>query len=167
MNSIEQDFDGIYKEHSPKVFRLCMGYAQGDTDQARDWLQETFIKVWNHRKSFKGDAALSTWIYRIALNTCLSTLRAKKHKHLPLNEIPATLTAYNDELADSNHRSSINDLYRCINLLTHHNKALIFMQLEQIPQETIAATAGLKHGALRTRLNRIRQSLLKCLNHGK
>ncbi len=168
MNPIEQDFDAIYKEHSPKVYRLCMGYAQGDTNQAHEWMQETFIKLWIHRKQFQGNSQVSTYIYRIALNTCLGSLRKPK-KEL-INVLPDVV---DDDSLDDNHelnaheKTDIQQLHVCIEKLSIQNKALIVMQLEQIPQETIAATAGLKHGALRTRLNRIRQSLLKCLNHGK
>ncbi|MBF4984590.1 RNA polymerase subunit sigma, partial [Nonlabens mediterrranea] len=60
MIHIERDFKEIYNKHSDKVYRLCIGYAAGDEDLAKDWHQETFIKVWNHRKSFKGDSSIST-----------------------------------------------------------------------------------------------------------
>ena len=168
MNAIEKNFDAIYKEQSPKVFRLCMGYAQGDADQAHEWMQETFIKLWTHRKQFQGNSQVSTYIYRIALNTCLGSLR--KPKKAPLHIMPDIV---DDDTLEETHEITvpettyIQQLHVCIDKLSSQSKALIVMQLEQIPQETIAATAGLKHGALRTRLNRIRQSLLKCLNHGK
>ena len=68
----EKDFTAIYNTHASKVHRLCLGYASGDQDLANEWLQETFIKVWNHRKSFKGEASINTWIYRIAVNTLLN-----------------------------------------------------------------------------------------------
>lgn len=167
METIETNFDAIYKEHAPKVYRLCMGYANGDTALAKEWLQETFIKVWNHRKSFKGNAALSTWIYRIALNTCLSSLRSKKQKHLSLNNLQVEATTDPDELETTTNPSRVRDLYQCIDQLTHQNKTLILMELEQIPQETIATTTGLKYGAVRTRLSRIKTALLKCLKNGK
>ncbi|MBS1495537.1 MAG: sigma-70 family RNA polymerase sigma factor, partial [Bacteroidetes bacterium] len=54
---------------------MCMAYTD-DEAQAQDFLQETFIKVWQHLDSYRGDAKISTWIYRIAVNTCLSHIRS-------------------------------------------------------------------------------------------
>ena len=58
-------------------------------------------------------------------------------------------------------------MFRCIDQLTEQNKTLILLELEDIPQATIAKTVGLAHGTLRTRLSRIRKSLLKCITNGK
>ena len=58
-------------------------------------------------------------------------------------------------------------MYSCIDQLTEQNKALILLELEDLPQATIAETVGLAHGTLRTRLSRIRKSLLKCITNGK
>lgn len=159
-----QEFTAIYQAHAAKVFRLCMGYAGGDEDLAKEWQQQTFIKVWKHRGSFKGNASISTWIYRIAVNICLSDLRKPKRQ-----------TSLNPEMAnieetssyENNQEENIQKMYRCIDQLTQNNKAIILLELEDIPQATIAATLGLAHGALRTRLSRIRKSLLKCITHEK
>ncbi|MBO3115116.1 RNA polymerase sigma factor [Winogradskyella sp. DF17] len=161
--TIEKDFTYIYNTHAPKVHRLCLGYASGNNERAKEWLQETFIKVWNHRASFKGDASVETWIYRIAVNTCLSDLRKSK-KHIPVNE--GLLSNHLDD-DNNNNEAQINQMYRCINQLTTQNKALILLELEEIPQATIAETTGLAHGTLRTRLSRIRKALLKCITNGK
>lgn len=162
---LEEDFTNIYNNYSTKVFRLCLGYASGNRDLASDWLQETFIKVWKHRHSFKGKSTLDTWIYRIAVNTCLSDLRQSK-KDLHLNENHLVKTTTEDEDVD-NKTKNIKKMYQCIEQLSKQNRALILMELEDIPQVTIAETLGLAHGTLRTRLSRIRKSLLKCITNGK
>ncbi|MEM6878275.1 MAG: sigma factor-like helix-turn-helix DNA-binding protein [Bacteroidota bacterium] len=74
------------------------------------------------------------------------------------------------EAEDTEERSQdekLKKMYRCINQLTEQNKALILLELEEIPQATIAETVGLAHGAVRTRLSRIRKALLKCMTNGK
>lgn len=162
--NIEKDFTQIYNAHAAKVQRLCLGYASGDNELAKEWLQETFIKVWNHRHSFKGKSSIDTWIYRIAVNTCLGDLRKSK-KNIPINE--GILANHSDEDHNKNNESNIRKMYSCIAQLTDQNKALIFMELENIPQATIANTVGLAHGTLRTRLSRIRKALLKCITNGK
>lgn len=161
--NIEKDFNQIYNEHAPKVLRLCLGYAAGDDALAKEWLQETFIKVWNHRKSFKGNSSIETWIYRIAVNVCLGDLRKSK-KNIQINE---EILANNTDSSNTNKDADIQKMYTCIEQLTEQNKAIILLELEEIPQQTIADTIGLAHGTLRTRLNRIRKALLKCIQNGK
>ncbi|MGJ8683899.1 MAG: RNA polymerase sigma factor [Nonlabens sp.] len=160
----EKEFHEVYNNHTDKVYRLCLGYASGNVDLAKDWHQETFIKVWNHRKSFKGNASISTWIYRITVNTCLSDLRSSKRKAAISN--PIKDEEITQEVVDDN-SLMIQKMHSCINKLSPQNKTLILMELEEIPQATIASTAGLEHGTLRTRLSRIRKSLLKCIKNGK
>ena len=161
---IEKDFTQIYNTHAPKGFRLCLGYSCGDEELAKEWQQETFIKVWNHRNSFKAKSAISTWIYRIAVNTCLGDLRKSK-KDVQLNE--STLSIDTEINENEKQEFQIKKLYNCINKLTPANKTIILLELEEIPQATIATMQGMAHGALRTRLSRIRSSLLKCITNGK
>ncbi|MCH7401838.1 RNA polymerase sigma factor [Belliella kenyensis] len=160
----EEEFTRIYYHAAPKVQRLCLGYASGNKDLANEWLQETFIKVWTHRKSFEGKSSVDTWIYRIAVNVCLGNLRKSKQiitsENVHMIDIPIEDTDENDE-------KKINTMFECINQLNEQNKALILLELEEVSQSTIAETVGLAQGTLRTRLSRIRQSLLKCIKNGK
>ena len=160
----EREFNNIYASHAHKVFRLCLGHAAGNEYLAKEWQQETFIKVWKHRGSFKKKSTISTWIYRIAINTCLGDLRKSK-KHIQINEsiLGAPETPNENEIKDG----QLTKMYDCINQLNQNNKAIILLELEEIPQATIAETMGLAHGALRTRLSRIRQALLKCITNEK
>lgn len=160
----EQEFTNIYNVYAPKVQRLCLGYASGNKELANEWLQETFIKVWKHRNSFKGISAIDTWIYRIAVNVCLGDLRTSK-KNIPINEEVLSTSTTNDD--SHTNEKDIKKMYHCIDLLNEQNRALILLELENIPQATIANTVGLAHGTLRTRLSRIRKSLLKCITNGK
>ncbi|WP_194851549.1 RNA polymerase sigma factor [Nonlabens antarcticus] len=159
----EKEFTGLYNQLYPKVYRLCLGYVTGDEPTARDLSQQTFIKVWNHRHSFKGDSQISTWIYRIAVNCCLGHLK-KKHP-IKFEIDPKTTDAPNDD--EPRNSKNIQQLYRCIDQLKPLNKIVILLELEQIPQEEIASTLGYSHGSIRTRLSRIREALFKCMTHGK
>ena len=159
----KQEFTKLYNTHVQKVYRLCLGYASGDIEQAKEWQQETFIKVWKHRNTFKGNANVSTWIYRIAVNTCLNDLR-QKTRHKSIDHI---LVDQSDDHETDNKEHLISKMHQCINQLTQNNKTLILMELEDIPQATIAETIGMAHGTLRTRLSRIRKTLLNCITNGK
>lgn len=160
----EKDFTTIYNSYATKVHRLCLGYSSGDNELAKEWLQQTFIKVWKHRKSFKGKSSIDTWIYRIAVNVCLGDLRKSK-KSIPINEtiLADTNVVNENEVIEKN----IKKMYHCIGQLNEKNKVLILLELENIPQSTIAETVGIAHGTLRTRLSRIRKVLLKCIKNGK
>jgi|TARA_B110000908_G_scaffold166856_1_gene218739 RNA polymerase sigma factor (sigma-70 family) len=160
----EKEFTNIYNLHSSKIQRLCLGYASGNNELAKEWLQETFIKVWKHRNSFKEKSSIDTWIYRIAVNVCLGDLR-KQRKNITINEDSLSNSRYDDNI--DNNEGNIKKMYHCIDQLNEQNKALILLELENIPQTTIADTVGLAHGTLRTRLSRIRKSLLKCITNGK
>lgn len=160
----EQDFTNIYNTYASKVHRLCLGYSSGDNELANEWLQETFIKVWKHRNSFKGNSSIDTWIYRIAVNVCLGDLRKAK-KTIPINE--EVMSNSNTSDYTNINEKNIKKMYRCIDQLNEQNRVLIFLELENTPQATIADTVGLAHGTLRTRLSRIRKSLLKCIKNGK
>ena len=107
---------------------------------------------------------MTTWIYRIAVNVCLGDLRKSK-KNITINE-EILANSINDD-NNNDDEKNIKKMYHCIDQLNEQNKALILLELENIPQATIADTVGLAHGTLRTRLSRIRKSLLKCIKNGK
>jgi RNA polymerase sigma-70 factor (ECF subfamily) len=72
-----QEFERVYDELSPKVFNVAYRMT-GSLEDAQDVLQDVFMKVWKHHKGFRGEAKLSTWIYRIAVNTAISLIRKRK-----------------------------------------------------------------------------------------
>jgi len=163
MTKLEIDFKHIYEENYTKVMRLCMGYVSGDADLANDLTQEVFIKVWSNLKSFRKESNITTWIYRIAVNTCLMNLRKKKAKQLS-DSVPSEDVLEEDKVALIKERQ-YQEMYRCINMLSATNRAIILMELEGLAQKEIASVMGLKHEAVRTRVHRIKIQLSKCVNH--
>jgi RNA polymerase sigma-70 factor (ECF subfamily) len=163
MTELEFNFKGIYNENYAKVMRLCLGYASGDRDLANDLTQEVFIKVWSSLKSFRKESNINTWIYRIAVNTCLMNLRKKKSK--PLSRSLPSEDVSGDMESSQNKEKQYQEMYRCINTLNATNKAIILMELEGLAQKEIAEVMGLKHEAVRTRIHRIKTQLSKCVHH--
>ena len=156
------EFNDLYHSCAPKVHRLCLGYASGDNDLANEWLQETFVKVWMHKHQFKNTSSIETWIYRIAVNVCLGDIRKSKPRY-SINEEILSRQNQNDYDYDFEKDKKISKMYDCIAQLNNQNKTLILLELENLPQIKIAEATGLAHGTLRTRLSRIRKSLLKCI----
>src|ERR1700759_418110 len=100
-------FEEIYKAYWNKVFRICMGYVN-DHDWAKDIAQDTFIAIWQQLPRFRGDAAIGTWIFRIAVNNCLRQI--ERHNRMPQVEMPEEIV----EREDHNQEPAVQFLYQCI-----------------------------------------------------
>jgi len=163
MTRTEEKYKEVYKEHYPKVMRLCLGYVGGDHALAKDLTQEIFIKVWENLKQFRNESSIGTWIYRISVNTCLAQLRNQKKnlKNYDIGAIPEQL----EEDSEQDRGQMLSQLYTCINKLTETNKAIILLELEGLPQKEISDIIGIKHEAIRTRIHRIKSQLTKCANN--
>ena len=113
---IEKNFNDIYDSHSQKIYRLCLGYSAGDENLAKDWHQETFIKVWKQLPKLRNEASIGTWIFRIASNTCLRQIQ--KANKMPKSELPLEIE---DEISETNVEKNIQFLYQYILELTNLN----------------------------------------------
>ncbi len=158
MNNLETKFEVLYDANYTKVMRLCMGYSNGDSMLAKDIAQDVFIKVWENLNSFRNESSISTWIYRITVNTCLLSLRNKK----PLNLLGEVQEMENENDSEDKEQK-LKQLYNCINTLSKDSKSIILLELEGLPQKEIAEIMGLKHEAVRVRIHRIKSELTKCV----
>lgn len=154
MSSTENQFKDIYSNYSQKVHRLCLGYT-GDTMQADDLLQEVFIKVWENLEKFRGESQISTWIYRIAVNTCLLHLRSNK-KQTKVDFEKSTLKI-SDETNEKENQIQL--LYKCISELNETDRLIITLLLEEVPYPEIAEVTSISEGNLRVKIHRIKQQL--------
>ncbi len=153
-------FRELFERNSRRIYHLCYGYT-GDSDAANDLMQETFIKVWQNLNGFRNQAQLSTWIYRIAVNTCLSYLRSEKRR---------TTDELNDHIIDnyteepSEKQEQVARLYTCISQLEENERIIITMVLDEVPYAEIAEIAGISEGNLRVKIHRIKQKLATIYN---
>ena len=157
----EAAFKKIYEANSKKIYHLCLGYT-GDDDAANDLLQETFLKVWQNLDKFRNQAMISTWIYRIAVNTCLTYLRSEKRQ--AKDELtPLLADTKKEELSDKNEQVAL--LYKCISKLEESERIIITMVLDEVPYPEIAEVSGISEGNLRVKIHRIKQKLTELYNH--
>ena len=156
------DFEEIYVQYSPQVFRVCMGYLN-DYEHARDLTQETFIAVWQNLSSFKKQSKISTWIFRIATNNCLRAIeRAGRTK--TTTDLPFHLPAPHEETREE----KLTFLYTCIAELEETERIIISLVLEDLPQAEIAAIVGLSDVNVRVKIHRIKDKLaIKFKEHGQ
>jgi RNA polymerase sigma factor (sigma-70 family) len=160
MKSLTSQFKSVYDLNYIKVIRLCLGYTNGNMSLSKDLAQETFIKVWQNLDSFRNESSISTWIYRITVNTCLIELRKKKDVRLSnhLNHLEMSSPDFFDDK-----EVQLKKLYQCIRKLKTENKSIILLELEGLPQKEIAEVMGLSHDVIRVRVHRIKNELTKCV----
>ncbi len=160
MNPQEKVFKDIFEANSKKIYHLCYGYTN-DEDAANDLLQETFLKVWQNLAKFREQSQISTWIYRIAVNTCLTYL--KKEKRQNKEELtPNIAESRAEEVSDKQEQISL--LYTCIAKLEENERLIITMVMDEIPYPQIAEIAGISDGNLRVKIHRIKQKLTELYN---
>lgn len=153
-------FKQIFDDNSKKIFNLCYGYT-GDADSANDLMQETFLKVWQNLDKFRQKSLISTWIYRIAVNTCLTFLRSEKRQakdELTENIIENKI----EEHSEKNEQIAI--LYKSISKLEENDRFIITMVLDELPYQQIAEISGISEGNLRVKIHRIKQKLTELYN---
>jgi RNA polymerase sigma-70 factor (ECF subfamily) len=162
MSNQEQVFKEIFQANSKKIYHLCFGYT-GDDASANDLLQETFLKVWQNLDKFRNQSMISTWIYRIAVNTCLTYL--KKEKRQAKEELTPNMIENTEEgLADQEKQEQIKTLYTCISKLDENERIIITLVMDEIPYPEIAEISGISEGNLRVKIHRIKHKLTELYN---
>ena len=94
MESLEQDFAQIVREHKGTIYTVCYMFSKNEEEVA-DLFQDILVNLWNGFRKFRGDSSPGTWIYRVSLNTCISSERKKKRRGetVPLGTIFAGIFA--------------------------------------------------------------------------
>lgn len=150
----EQQFKELYQKYGPKVQRLCLGYT-GNQMEAEDLLQEVFVKVWQNLHNFRGESQVSTWIYRIAVNTCLYQIRSSKNKKsVDLEKAPVLLETESD-----NKEQQVQILHKAISELKESDRLIITLLLEEVSYPEIAVITEISEVNLRVKIHRIKQQL--------
>ncbi|MDJ1468582.1 sigma-70 family RNA polymerase sigma factor [Cytophagaceae bacterium DM2B3-1] len=149
-------FAALYQSYSHQIYQLCLSYCN-DRDLANDLLQETFILVWKNRTKFRGEAQVRTWIYRIAVNTCLGHIRSTQNKQT--DSLTQTLLTHHSDDQNIDDEQSITLLYQAIQQLPEPDRLLIGMVLQELPYEQIAEALGIQEGTLRVKIHRVKKQL--------
>jgi len=158
----ESRYREIIETNKDRIFRICCGYVC-DRDERKDVYQEILINIWKSLDGFRAQAQISTWIYRVAVNTCLGHLKSEKRRRNHIDaEASTDLDALPLEDQDETHEDlqhSIDHLYRCINTLSSIDRALIALYLEDVSSKETADILGISEANVRVKLHRIRKAL--------
>ena len=133
-----------------------------DHDDTDDLVQETFVKVWKNLANFRSDSQLYTWLYRIALNTAISSFRKKRPQINFVAELP-----YDVAEKDGYNNDEKQHLIYAIKQLNEGERAIITLYLDELSYAEIAAIIGTSENNIGVKINRIKNKLYKILSHGK
>lgn len=150
----EQAFLALVKEYRRLIYKVCYLYAT-DEEHLKDLHQEVLINLWQGFQGFKGEAKISSWIYRVSLNTCISFYRkhSKMTDTMPLESLLG-LTTEDDEKT-----VHLREMYRLISRLNRLEKAIILLWLDEHSYEEIAEITGLSRNNIASKLKRIKEKL--------
>jgi RNA polymerase sigma factor (sigma-70 family) len=152
--NLEKAFMDMIRQNERIIYKVTSFYANQD-QTIHDLYQEVVLNLWKAYPSFRGDSKISTWIYRIALNTCITFFRRTKvniHYVDFIIDMPQTTDNTNEE---------IKELYRLINRLGQIEKALVLLYLDEKSYKEIADVMGLTVTNVATKLTRIKEKLKK------
>ena len=150
----KEKFVQTVREHKGTIYTVCYMFSK-DTDEVNDLYQEILMNLWRGFGSFEGKSDIRTWIYRVALNTCISIDRKKKRKPVRLN---MDIDLYEDTDTDTR---QVRMLYNRISRLGPFDRAIILLWLDNIPYEEIGEIVGISAKYVSVRLLRIKEELRK------
>lgn len=159
MTDLEQQhiFNQWLDGHKGLIFKIVRGFSYTPMDQ-QDLFQEITIQVWRSVPTFRHESAVSTWIYRIALNTAIRwNSKEKKHRDLDskMENLPGILSTQNLP-ADER----LNWLYKAIHQLNEIDRSLILLQLDGFSYREMATILGISESNVGVKINRIKQQLI-------
>jgi len=158
-----QDAQDIFRswlnEHTALVYKVACGFAATNEDR-EDLIQEILLQIWRSLPRYQARAKVSTWIYRVALNTAF-TWRRKERQHadqlslVEIEELPAQ--SQNQSLAQDH--EVVEALYSAILSLPKVDAALVLMYLDDMSGHEMAVILGISEENVRVRLSRARKTL--------
>jgi len=156
----ETEFLQLLSANQGIIGKVCSIYCNQREDY-EDLFQEITYQAWKGFSSFRGDSKFSTWLYRISLNTAISSFRKKRPKIDLVSVLPDTLIVYDKETNDKKQH-----LLWAIKQLNEGERAIIALYLEEMSYQEIAEIIGITENNVGVKINRIKNKLHQILNHG-
>ncbi len=154
---MEEEFLKSIDQYQGILLKVCRIYCT-DNNDAEDLFQEIILQLWKSWPTFNSGSKISTWIYRIGLNTAITRLR--KNKRQPYFQ---TLSVMQNAIPDStSHRIDVlydNELQFAISQLNKLDKALVMLYLEEKNYKEIAEILGISESNVGVKINRIKKKL--------
>ncbi len=153
-------FDVLATRHRQRMYAICRRITCSDSD-ALDALQNALLQAWQHIGSFQGNAAIGTWLYRIATNAAIDEVRSRQRRPIPAEE-PVDPTAVQDPVADRvARRLTVDQAMR--RLPPQFRAAVVLREYLGLSYQEIAEARGIPIDTVKSQISRGRQALVELL----
>ena len=161
MENPEPVFEKMISENQLLIHKVCNIYGRSEADR-EDLFQEITIQLWKSYASFEHRSKLSTWLYRVALNTAIAQQRREKRmpQTTSLSEVEMRIPNAGKSEKDE---EALQDLQQAIRKLKSMERAIIFLYLEEKSYQEIADIIGISPKNVGVKIVRIKAKLLKIL----
>lgn len=156
LSAKEKEFSKLIKDNQGLIIKVSRLYTNSLEDE-QDLFQEIVLQLWRSYDTFKGNSKISTWMYRVALNTAITLFRKK------------TKSPQTDELMDFHYQDFIEDddekqmqislLYKVVKMLPNVERAIVMMYLDDLPYRDISENLGITEVNARVKMNRLKKTL--------
>jgi RNA polymerase sigma-70 factor (ECF subfamily) len=154
----EAAFKQLYDEYRDRIYRMCCYYVAGEGDR-KDLYQEVMANIWKGLGGFRGDSALSTWIYRVTVNSALAFISREKARKKKSAEYAAEAPLRHASTQESADQRDIDRLYRAIARLPLLDMIIMSLVVEDAGTKEISRATGLTEGNVRVRIHRAKKRL--------
>lgn len=151
-NKLNTQFEQLAREQKSTIYSVCYMFAE-TKPEADDLFQEVLINLWRGFERFRGESNIRSWVYRVALNTCISADRKKRINTQPLEVSPDLF----NETSPEGKQNAI--LHNRISKLEKFDRAIVLLWLEDLSYDEIALIMGISTKAVGVRLVRIKEKL--------
>ena len=158
MDQLEQRFEQTLKEQKNTIFTVCYMFSK-DEDEVNDLFQEVLINLWNGYEGFEHRSDIRSWVYRVALNTCISYDRKKRRTDA--ERLNMNINLFEDRDEDTR---QVDMLHKRISKLQPFDRAIVLLWLENLSYEEIGQIVGITTKNVSVRLFRIREQLKNMSN---
>jgi RNA polymerase sigma-70 factor (ECF subfamily) len=152
-------FREFVEENKGIIYKICRVYAN-DKDELQDFVQEVTIQLWKSCSNFQNKSKLSTWVYRVTLNVCL-TLSKKNRRRV--DTVGLLSTDYVDE-TDTTEQEQLATLYSAMRKLNDSDRAIILLYLEDKSYQEISDILGITVSNVGVKITRVKSKLNDIIN---
>ncbi len=152
-------FIQLIEENKGIIHKICMMYTSTQADK-EDLYQEISLQLWRSFKAYRSESKFSTWLYQVALNTAISSVRKDRRRieTVPLDQVEHFVSR------DSEREGMTRMLFKAVSRLNKVDRAIILLWLEKKEYAEISEVMGISKSAVSVRLVRIREKLKSIMN---
>lgn len=156
-DQIQKQFLELIQDNAGLIHKVCRLYCHS-TEDRQDLFQEILAQLWKAYSQFRNESKVSTWMYRIALNTAISGFRKQQRRIITVGELPAESADLQEHgILEQKERLAV--LQQAVTGLSDIEKAIVMLYLEERSYQEMEEVLGIGQSSLRVKMNRIKEKL--------